>query len=179
MMFALTESTAKLANLNIRPEFHGEDTKLAVDIKIEIKGANTILNELEPGLLNVLYRKSEDGEEEQGELDLDPTRLPKLRFPLLAQPIKWEKEFTGYQFVIHYGISEDSNVVLTSCAIDSFKFDCQDGGTVGTTFRIIVHPEPGQLEKLSEMIQQTITLSLIPPTEDYLTQASIDNDTEE
>lgn len=50
-MFQFKEITAKLSNVNIRAEIHGEETKLAADLAIELRGPNTILDKIAPGLL--------------------------------------------------------------------------------------------------------------------------------
>lgn len=166
-MFQFNEITAKLSNVNVKAEIHDEDTKLAADLSIELRGPNTILEDIAPGLLAVLYRKAEDGEDEQGELDLDPQRLSKLAFPFLQQPLKWDKEYTGFTFVMHYGIDEKSATKLADCQVDKWKFECQDGGTVITTFRVIAHPEEDEIGHLCTQIQQSIVMSLIPPTAQY------------
>lgn len=166
-MFQFKEINAKLSNANVRAEIHGEDTKIAVDLSFELRGPNSILEDLAPGLLQAIYRKAEEGEDQQGELDLDPQRLSKLTFPDLQQPLKWDKEYSGYTFTMHYGINESSNLVLGTCQVDKWKFECQDGGTVITTFRVIAHPEEDQIGHLCKEIQQNIVLSLIPPTAQY------------
>lgn len=166
-MFQFKEITAKLCNVNCRAEIHGEETKLAADLSIELRGPNTLLDQIAPGLLPVLYRAAEDGEDEQPELDLEPGRLTKLAFPVLAMPLKWEQENSGYEFVLHYGIDERSNTTLADCQVDKWKFDCQDGGTLVTNFRVIAHPKEDEIGHLCSQIQQNITLSLIPPTAKY------------
>lgn len=81
--------------------------------------------------------------------------------------MKWDKEYSGYDFVMHYGIGESSNLKLDTCQVDKWRFDCQDGGTVITSFRVIAHPSEDQIGHLCAQIQQNITLSLIPPTAKY------------
>ena len=151
----------------MRAEIHGEETKLAADLAIELRGPNSILDTIAPGLLQAIYREAEEGEDEQPELDLEPGRLTKLTFPALVQPLKWEKDYSGYKFTMHYGIDDSSNVVLQSCEVDKWKFECQDGGTVITSFRVIAHPSEDQIGHLCTQIQQNITLSLTPPSAEY------------
>lgn len=47
-MFQFKEITAKLSNVNVRAEIHGEETKLAADLAIELRGPNTILDTIAP-----------------------------------------------------------------------------------------------------------------------------------
>ena len=68
----------------------------------------------------------------------------------------------------------------TKVDVDSFKFDCQDGGTVALSFRAIAHPSSDEIGRLSELVQREITLSPYPPSpEDQLKQELAGMDEEE
>ena len=161
-MFSLANQAAKLTSVNPRAEIHGTDHVMAADLKFEIKVGNDVLSEFDPSLKSSLYKKA-DGP--QGELITDAGHLPTLKFPLMG-PVKWGKEFSGYETVIHYGVSGAQDIHLIDCAVDNFRFDCQDGGTVAVSFRVIAHPEPTELGSLCEMIQQEVEMSLIEPEAD-------------
>jgi hypothetical protein len=161
-MFSLANQAAKLTSVNPRAEIHGQDHVMAADLKFEIKVGNDVLSEFDPSLKSSLYKKA-DGP--QGELIQEAGHLPNLKFPLMG-PVKWGKEFSGYEVVVHYGISGKEDIRLLTCEVDQFRFDCQDGGTVVVSFRVIAHPEPVELGRLCEMIQQVVELSLIEPTEE-------------
>jgi len=160
-MFSLYEQTAKLANLNLRAELHGEETNVAVDLKIEAKMSNDVLSEFDPDLKSSFYKK--DADAAQAELIDDPSRLAKLKFPKMA-PLKYGYEGAGYEAVINWGVSGKDDVRLLQVKIDGFRFDRQDGGTVGLSFRAIAHPTPEEIGRLSELVQREITLSLYPPS---------------
>lgn len=161
-MFSLANQAAKLTSVNPRAEIHGTDHVMAADLKFEIKVGNDVLSEFDPSLKSSLYKKA-DGP--QGELITDAGHLPSLKFPLMG-PVKWGKEFSGYETVIHYGVSGAQDIHLIDCEVDNFRFDCQDGGTVAVSFRVIAHPEPTELGRLCEMIQQEVYMSLIEPEAD-------------
>ena len=161
-MFSLANQAAKLTSVNPRAEIHGTDHVMAADLKFEIKVGNDVLSEFDPSLKSSLYKKA-DGP--QGELITDAGHLPSLKFPLIG-PVKWGKEFSGYETVIHYGVSGAQDIHLIDCEVDNFRFDCQDGGTVAVSFRVIAHPEPTELGRLCEMIQQEVEMSLIEPEAD-------------
>lgn len=161
-MFSLKNQAAKLTNVNPRAELHGQDKKLAVDLKFEIKVSNDVLSEFDPSLKGSLYKKADDG---QGDLIADPGYLPTLKFPLMGA-VNWGKSFDGYETVIHYGVSGAQDIHLVECAVDNFRFDCQDGDTVVVSFRVIAHPEAAELGRLCEMIQQEVEMSLIEPQAD-------------
>lgn len=161
-MFSLANQAAKLTSVNPRAEIHGTDHVMAADLKFEIKVGNDVLSEFDPSLKSSLYKKA-DGP--QGELITDAGHLPALKFPLMG-PVKWGKEFSGYETVIHYGVSGAQDIHLIDCEVDNFRFDCQDGGTVAVSFRVIAHPEPNEIGRLCEMIQQEVEMSLIEPEAD-------------
>lgn len=166
-MFALKNQTAKLSNLNIRAELHGDSTKVATDLKLEIKMPNTVLDEFDPALLSALYR-APDEPGSQGELD--PNYLPKLKFPQMGA-IKWGWEGAGYATTVHYGVTGKQDVLMLQTEVDGFRFDCQDGGTVAICFRVVAHPQPEEIGLLSELIQSEISITLEPPSaEDLLKQ---------
>lgn len=167
-MFSLKNQAAKLTSVNPRAEIHGQDKKLAVDLKFEIKVSNDVLSEFDPSLKSAIYRAADPGE---GDLLADqPGVLPKLKFPLMGA-IKWDKSFAGYETIIHYGVSGNMDISLIETDVDNFNFDCQDGGTVVVSFRVIAHPEAEQLGRLCEMIQQEVEMSLIEPEPESLEDA--------
>lgn len=167
-MFSLKNQAAKLTSVNPRAELHGQDKKLAVDLKFDIKVSNDVLSEFDPSLKSAIYRAADTGE---GDLLADqPGVLPKLKFPLMGA-IKWGKAFAGYETVIHYGVSGTQDIHLIETDVDNFRFDCQDGGTVVVSFRVIAHPESSELGRLCEMIQQEVEMSLIEPEPESLEQA--------
>ncbi len=165
-MFQLENQTAKLSNVNLRAELHGEETKIAVDLKFDTKLSNDVLSYFDPDLKSSMYKQS--SESAQGELIDVPGYLPALKFPKMS-PIKWDWKGAGYEAVVNYGISGKDDIRMIQIEVDSFKFDFQDGGTVALSFRAIAHPTSDEIGRLSELVQREITLSLYPPSvEDQL-----------
>jgi hypothetical protein len=162
MMFSLQNQKAKLVNLNLRAEMHGEDHKTAADLTIEVTVSNDTLSEFHPSLKSSIYHK---GDAAQQELLKDEGHHPALRFPNLSMPLKWDSELNGYQAIVHYGIGGKSDVVLNECQVDGFRFDCKEGGSVAIKYRVIAHPSPEQVGVLSGLIQNEIDMSLLPPEE--------------
>jgi hypothetical protein len=162
-MFSLQKQKLKLSNINVRAEKHGDDTKLAADVKLTMKVSNDILSEFDPSLKSALY--AEGSNSDQGELPIDePGRLSALKFPNMSS-IGWGIELKGFDFRLHYGIGGKSDIKLSECEVDKFRFTPQDGGTVEVSFRVIVHPEAAQLGRMCELIQAEIEVSLTPPEE--------------
>lgn len=164
-MFSLQNQKAKLSSVNPRAEIHGQDRRMAVDLKFEVKLSNDCLSEFDPSLKSAIYRAADPGEGDL--LANEPGNLPKLKFPLMGA-IKWDKAMPGYETVIHYGVSGQMDIHLIETDVDGFRFDCQDGGTVAVSFRVIAHPEAEQLGRLCEMIQQEVEMSLIEPAPESL-----------
>lgn len=171
-MFSLTNQEAKLCNVNLRSELHGDGYALAVDLSIEIKVSNDLLSEFDPTLKSSLYRAADANDAKPDLFQDEPGHLPRLRHPLLGSPLKWNCKGIGYETIVHYGVSGNGDIVMADTVIDKFRFDCQDGGTVVAKFRIIAHPTPEEVGRLSEMIQQKIELSLIPPSTEEPFQAT-------
>lgn len=169
-MFQLENTTAKLSNVNLRAELHGEETKVAVDLKFEVKLGNDVLAYFDPSLKSSLYAKP--SEEMQGDLIDDPAFLPKLKFPKMS-PIKWDWKAAGYETVVNYGVSGKDDIRLIQNDLDSFRIDCQEGGTVAMSFRVIAHPTSDEIGRLSELVQREITLSLYPPSAEDQFQADL------
>jgi hypothetical protein len=161
-MFELTQQLAKLQDVNPRSELHGDEHKLAADLKFELKMPNDCLAFFDESLKSSLYRK--DGAV-QGELIDDPHHLTSLKFPKLGT-LHWDHDFAGYVTTFHIGATEKDNIVLGDCQLDKWKLDPQDGGTVGITFRCIAHPGEEELGRLCSMIQQNVTITLDPPEAD-------------
>jgi hypothetical protein len=159
-MFTLEKQTAKLTNVNPRAEMHGDEHHLAADLNFEISVSNDVLSEFSPTLKSSLYRKLAKGEGDL--LPEEPGVLSKLKHPELGA-IKWNAEFTGYETMIHWGVTDTQNIRLIDCAVDKFVFDCNDGGSVIVKFRVVAHPATNELGRICEMIQQDVVLSLIEP----------------
>lgn len=164
-MISLNQQKAKLVNVNPRAELHGDEYKVACDLQLEIKVSNDVLSEFDPTLKSSLYRVAE--ESDGGQQDLlaghQPGHMPKLRYPLMGK-IAWGWEGAGYATTVHYGVSGKADILMIDNEVDKFRFDCQDGGTVIVTFRVIAHPGPEELGRLCEMIQQEVSITLQPPT---------------
>lgn len=156
----LEPTNAKLSNLNIRSELHGEAHVTAADLNLLFKQSNSILAYFHPSLKSALYEKSDEA---QAELLDDPAHLTKLRFPKIKNAIKWDWDGIGYTVTVHIGVSEKENVVLADCKVVKPVLTPQDGGTVLLGLQIQCRPQPGQLGKLSELLASDISISLKAP----------------
>lgn len=155
-MFDIHKKNCTLQHINLRDEKHGEDNVLAVDIKLQANFDGDILAEFAPDLRHSMYKKADDPDLADQGSDV-PTQL---RFPKLAQPLKFGDEIIGAEVAVSYGIGE---ITLATSDINNFKVECKDGGTVSVTFRVQAKPTGEQLAKLSMMLGATTEVTITPP----------------
>ncbi len=164
MQFGLIEQTCLLSNLNTKPEKHGDEHVPATYLSVRTKVPNTILDSLDPNLRPAFYQKPASAQQ-----DLDPDHLPELKFPLL-DPLSYKWKGIGYKGTIAYGAT-GNDIEMKELKLDRFVLAPLDGGTVQFDFRITCKLDADREGKLAMMQQQEITLSLIPPTADELSEA--------
>lgn len=160
-MFDLNQ-TVKLSNVNLRAEKHGDETRAAVDLKIEATCPSTALISFHQELRQHLFKKDDNPDLVDQVIVGDG--LTVLRYPKMGA-IKWDWEGAGYKGVIDYGLGDEkSNIHLgEDLKIDHFVIEPINGGSVSIAFRIIAHPTKEDIGKLSELIQRDIDLQLTPP----------------
>lgn len=160
-MFELANANVALIHKNERLEMHGNETKLACDLKFEYEMANTGLAMFHPSLRSAIYQPSQS---DQGTLIEDQDYLPSLKFPALSS-LKWGAgDLVGAELRFHYGTSEKSHVVFSEAKICKYKLDCKEGGTVLVSFDAQVYPTETQSGKLSKILTDKLcTISITPP----------------
>ncbi len=159
-MFNLKRQSAKLTSLNPRAEIHGEDRVPAADLKFEITAGNDALSEFHPSLRSFLFERPA-----KPDLADDGQSLTDLRFKLLG-PLKLGAELAGYDLRVHWGVSGHDDIAMSECEVDNFRFDCQEGGSVAISFRVIAHPAERDMGRLCSLIQREVEISLTEPGAD-------------
>lgn len=153
-MFELKNQNAKVAHVNLREEKHGEEDVLACDLKVEAKMSNDFLTQLHTGLKMSLY-------EQAAQADLDETHLPKLRYPLLENPLHWDGQIVGGKVTLHAAVSDDDLIVFAD--IDNLRLTPQDGGTVIIVFRAKFRPDGDQASRLPFLLGKAVEISIEKP----------------
>jgi hypothetical protein len=138
MPFQLPEVTpVQFTNANVRRELHGDEHVRAVDIAMTIKGENTLLDIIEPGLREHHYcnHALQAGQEALPEVVIP---LPNLRHPHLPVKINYaqKQKWRGYRFTLDYGLGGDSNLDFTDCVLTSVWYEMSEGGSVVIGFTI-------------------------------------------
>ena len=159
-MFEITTAQpVKLANYNPRAEKHGKQAKPAADLIIEAAMSATVLDMLQPGLRESMYKPAED----QADLvEPDRNALTARRFPKMS-PYSWGWEGKGYTLTVDYGLGGDSDIELGDCTVKDVRISPQEGGTVLFKFRVVAHPDEHDSGILTHRIQQEITITLKAP----------------
>jgi hypothetical protein len=155
MEFHLEKQVSKIAHINLREEKHGEETVLAVDVKITADVPNDFLSYLKPTLKWSLYEK----EPGQGELLPDDAHMPHLRHPELGV-MGWAGEMPGAAVIIH-GVKEEYDMEIVA-DVGKLKFEPKEGGTVALTFTAQLRPNPGQSAALVVYLGKDVKVSVRP-----------------
>lgn len=152
--FTLNKERCLLANINLRGEKHGKESKPAVDLSFEFSSANNLLLKLHPQLRNAFYR----GDDTKDMLNSD--HMPHLRYPLLGAQT-WELEIPRTLLRIHDVDNEKHDVVLSGGKTNKFQLTMMNGGTVKWKFRVqFSQPDEDSIAKLMRVMNQTVPVTL-------------------
>lgn len=131
-MFQITEMTeVHLATFTKREETHGDDKVPAVTIAVELTGANTLLDSIDPKIRQALYMAVEGQEQLPG---VEPA-TPVLRcnsFDKHTLTVSHE----GWTLAVDDGIDDTTPMVFGGCKVDKLTVDAKQGGSVVLRFRI-------------------------------------------
>lgn len=161
-MFALQEHAATVTSVTNIAEKHGNARVPAVSIGLAVTGANTLLNEFDPDLRTLLFRKPQP---RPGDFltDLDVDVLSELRFPFLKNP-SWNREYAGYQLRFVIGATGSEDVLLSEVDLKAFSINALEGGSVTISFKAHAQPfSESDHGKIARMLMQECTLTLVPP----------------
>lgn len=141
-MIEFVEREATLSHLNVRDEKHGEETVVAVDVKLKVDLPNTMLNALAPGLLVSLY----GAEDVKAEL-FEDGHLPRLRYPSM-DPVKFDLGET--KVLLHFPrVTHD---IKLEGIVKKIAAECKEGGTVTFVFSVASTPASDVIGALSSML---------------------------
>lgn len=155
MEFHLEKQAAKIAHINLREEKHGEETVLAIDVKVTADVPNDFLSYLAPTLKWSLYEKQPG----QGELIPDDNHLPHLRYTQLGE-LRWEGEMAKAEVLVS-SIDRPEDVQMQA-DINNLKFEPKEGGTVAISFRLQLLPSGSQSATLVGLLGKEVRVSVAP-----------------
>lgn len=124
-------TTATLKTLTPRTETHGGEKVSAMSFGLKITGPNTMLDALQPGLRDALYRAVEGQDQLPG---VEPA-TPLLRSKGI-ESVKLKACFEGWTLKIDAGIDENDPIAFGSCEVDAFQVVPSEGGIIDLHFRV-------------------------------------------
>lgn len=162
-MFTVEDHDAKLVNLNTRAEKHGETTKPAADIKVDMVMPHTGIACFGDSFQEFLFREPGAGESRVPDLKLDGgDKRTKVRNPEVKK-LPLDVEYDGYTVVISVGLRSSKPVEMTDCRVRGFTLEALDGGAVKITFTISGYPNKDQIGSLFDWQRRDINVTLRRP----------------
>ena len=163
-MFRVEDTLAKIVSTTPVSEKHGNERVPALSIGFYLVTGGEVLDDFDPMLRPMLYRKPRPT---PGELPMEHEGLTELRFPFLRN-LAWDKKYAGYLLRLHIGASGAEDVLLADCGLKDIRFTTQEGGSVGVHFKVTAHPKD-ELDggKVIARLQQEVIITLTPP-DDYV-----------
>ena len=131
-MFELSTPTeALLKTFTPRTEKHGDDEVSAASLGLKIIGPNTLLDIVQPGVRDMLYKASESQDQLPG---VDP-HTPLLRAKGV-ETVKLAACFDGWTLKIDHGLDGGDPFVIGGSRVDKFVVTPHEGGSVEIDFRV-------------------------------------------
>jgi hypothetical protein len=156
-MFQLEQQEGEVKHINVRIEKHGTDRVPTVDVKLTCNAANTILDTIEKGLRQSLFRKP--GKNDQADFDHDQKakeagitdNLVQVKHPGLA-PVVISHEFPGYELTIEDAFldvpSDPDAICLVDATMKGLLIRPIEGGSVELKFTVSAEIETDELSDL-------------------------------
>lgn len=132
MFQLLTPTAALLKSVTPRKENHGEDIVVALSMRLQIDGPNTLLDLLSPDLRHALYKAAEGQDQLPG---VEPS-TPLLRAKGILDVMNLRACFEGWTLKVGHGIDEADPITIGACKVDAFKLDAMEGGSISLSFRV-------------------------------------------
>lgn len=161
-MFQLDKHQVAIANVNQRIQRHGEERKLAADIKFSLSVSNEALDAFDPTLRKDLFRKPSKGEQ-QDLPQIGGDGLTAVKHPAL-EPLKLNHELGGYELQIAGLLEAGEPIVLVDAKLKKFVIEPQEGGSVAMSFTASAEVEPDDVAELADaLVREDVLLTLIAP----------------
>lgn len=160
-MFEITTPTeATLKSVTPRTEKHGDEDIVAVSLGLKITGPNTLLDTVQPGLLDTLYISPPGQESLPG---VEPARQ-LLRTAGIEQ-VELKACFEGWTLKIDAGINGDTDpIAIGGAKVDRFAVVPAQGGTIELHFRVGSNDVSAEeMGWLCSHLKQGITIELTAP----------------
>lgn len=164
-MFNLSKSNAKITNLNLRAEKHGDQNQPACDIKVAVDLPAERLDDISPGLCESLFRRPGAGDQ----LPLvEVGKKPEPGFTALKhpglEPVKVNQKFPGYELTVHAPEQDEDATFFAGAEVKSFTITAREGGTATVVFSVGVQVDEEDIAALLPYLRDPdAVLTLVPP----------------
>jgi hypothetical protein len=162
-MFGLKDSNARLTNLNVRCERHGEERATACDVKMVVDVEAARLNDLSPGLCESLFRKPGKGDQmplvEVGKKQ--DAGFTVLKHPGL-EPQKLKQKFPGYELRLSPP-DVDKELFLADVEVKNFTIEPHEGGSTRITFTASSLVDDDEIGELLALLREEDAIATLTP----------------
>jgi hypothetical protein len=160
-MFQLPEMTmATINSVTPRVEKHGDEDKPAVSIKLSIEGPNTLLDAIDPGIRQALYKAKPD---ETPELDGIEPATPILRCNSFEKTTLTTAH-EGWTLAVDNDIDDTAPMKFGGCKVDRFAVEAKQGGSIVLQIRVGTSDiDADRLGWLGMHNGEAIWITLMPP----------------
>jgi hypothetical protein len=163
-MFQLNTHATEIKSHTARKEHHGDRLVLASTLSCETVCPSSILDEFDPAIRPLLYRKPDKGENPQAEIPMDvQDGLTARRLPHI-KPLVLDAKFPGYKLAVESGIKAKDLIEQEKVEVSKIVFEALEGGSVRISFNLSFQVGWMNSGKLNHLIQETVDLTLTPPT---------------
>jgi hypothetical protein len=167
-MLTANNHTTRIVNVSNRIEKHGTERMLAADIKLSMSVSSDVLNDLESGLRESLYRTPARGDQLSLVDKNDSAAYTVLKHPCL-EPLRLKQKFPGYELTLRpIGLEDDDDsqdMFLADVELKKFDIEAREGGSCTLTFTassLVDNDEAAYL--LAALVAEDTQLSLTPPS---------------
>jgi len=158
-MFEITQFTEAKLSVQNRTERHGDEDRPAVTLGFEITAANTLLDKIDAGLRECLYKKVADQEDLPGA----EASTPVLRSHVI-DIVKLATVHEGWRLLVDDGIDDTEPMTLLRGKVDKVSVEPKQGGSVVLRFKFGTSDvDAERLGKLGMHNGQPVWIQLLKP----------------
>ena len=160
-MFQLDKHDAKIKNLNLRMEKHGDQDVAAADFTINLKASALLLDTIDKKLRKVFFEKPAKGEQQA--LPIDGNNLTALAIPYLREQ-KLDQKFDGYEVEFASLLEQIDPLFFADVKVTLLRAVFIEGGSVELSLKVSMNiEEEDDAPLLSVWRRGEIKVTLTPP----------------
>ena len=163
-MFSLEKHDAKIKNLNLRMEMHGDQHVAAADFTLNLKASALLLDTIDKKLRKVFFEKPAKGEQQA--LPIDGNNLTALAIPYLREQ-KLDQKLDGYEVRFASLLEQIEPLFFADVKVTLLRAVFIEGGSVELSLKVSMNiDEDDDAPLLSVWRRGEIKLTLTPPDQE-------------